>query len=452
MSRTRPCFFRIALAAALVRAAWTLPARAQEQPGATNVPVYTLEDCIRIGLERSTPLANARRGERIADARIRQVRAQVWPQLDVNGTYTRLDEAPVLDEESGLEGRADNYEAGAAASQLLYSGGAVGAALRAARHYRVYATHDTARARNELVRDITRLFYDVLYAREAVHVAAGSVDQLEQFAEQTRLKYEHKTVSEFDWLSARVKLANERPRLVQARNRHALAKAALRDLIYLDDTDFELQGETGFVPVEPDLETLYEEGPRRRPELAQARKLVDLRSEDIRVTRGGYFPAVRAFANYKGTNPGADEPAEDAWAWSWNAGLTASWSILDGGLRRATMLEKVLNREKARADLDDLRRKVRLEIQSAYLTLNDAREVVTGSRDNVDLARKALEIARVRYDQGLATYLELADSNLALSSAQLIYLEALRGYLQALADLEYACGGRSLADLEEREP
>ena len=100
-------------------------------------PVLTLTDSIEMGLEQAAAARNARRDEAIAGKRIGQVRAQLLPQLKATGRYTRLDEVEAFefDGERFEMGREDTYAAGVEASQLLYSGGSVGAALKAARLY-----------------------------------------------------------------------------------------------------------------------------------------------------------------------------------------------------------------------------------------------------------------------------------------------------------------------------
>jgi outer membrane protein TolC len=421
---------------------------------ATTVPAYTLEDCIAIGLERSIPLANARRDQAIAEEDIRAARSEALPSIDVDASYTRLDEVPSIsfgDFEQDF-GREDNYSAGATLGQLLYSGGGVRAAIRAAKHYRAFTANESDRQTRALVRDITKSFNNVLYERAAVDVSSNSVQQLVDFYEETKLKYEHEAASEFDTLSAEVKVANERPRLLAARNRLDLAKTAFRNLIYLDEEVYRLDGELTYTPVDVELDALYAIGLANRPELRKAQLAIRMREEDIRVSRSDYLPEIRAFATYEGVNPDQAEPAEDAWDWGWTAGLSASWSILDGGLRKAELRAKQLRRIKAEADLEDMRRTVKLEIQNAYLTLDRAREVVESTEDTVALAEKALEIARVRYDKGLATYLEFTDSNLSLSRARLTHHEALRSYLNALADLHYACAADDLEQQPENQP
>ena len=125
--------------------------------------------------------------------------------------------------------------------------------------------------------------------------------------------------------------------------------------------------------------------------------------------------------------------------------MTLSWDIMDSGLRSGEIREKSIELEKSQADLIDLLRSIRLEVKNAYLALQHSRDVVLGTQDSIALAQKALDIADVRYKNGLFTYLEYTDSNLSLTQAQLIHLEALRVYRSAIAELKYACGTEELS-------
>jgi len=104
-------------------------------------PAFTLEECIDLARRQAAAALNARRDEQIAGARIGQVRAQALPELTAKGSYTRLDEVAAFefDGQSFEMGREDNWAASLEASQLLYSGGSVGEALRAAKLYRAAA-------------------------------------------------------------------------------------------------------------------------------------------------------------------------------------------------------------------------------------------------------------------------------------------------------------------------
>lgn len=413
---------------------------------APAVPVYTLEECLALGLEQAAAARNALRDEEISGRLIGQVRAQLLPSLKARGGYTRLDEVPSYenDGEIVLTGREDNYSAGLEASQLLYSGGSVGAALKAARLYREIAKARVRQTENELARDIRTGFNDILLADEQVKVQEASLAQLEDLLKQAETRKRQQTASEFDVLTARVKVANERPLLIAARKRADLARASFRSLVHLDAEKFALAGELAFEPSEISLEDWQEHGMEHRPELQELRRFLGMRQADIRAEQGGYLPQIRAFANYQGTNPESGS-AREAWEWEWTAGVTAEWDLFDGALRRNRIAEKRLELDKARETLADTERQVRLEIQSHYLDLMQAAETVAASAETVELAEKSLEIARTRYENGLATYLDYTDANLALSLARLTRLLALHEHMNALARLRQASGGESAA-------
>ena len=80
-----------------------------------------------------------------------------------------------------------------------------------------------------------------------------------------------------------------------------------------------------------------------------------------------------------------------------------------------------------------------------------ARETIEAGRGNVEMAERALTISKSRFDSGLATYLEFADSNHALREAQLSLSVATRDYMTAVARLHYAAGIDRIANQQAGE-
>ncbi len=269
-------------------------------------PVFTLPETIEIGLKQAAPALNALRDEQIAGTRIGQVRAQVLPQLKAIGNYTRLNEVQgfEFDGQTYEAGREDNYAFGAEVSQLLYSGGSVSAALDAAKLYREIAQIRVKGVNNELVRDIRTGFYDILLQDAQVKVQEASLAQLEELLAQAESRYRQQTASEFDVLTAKVKVANNRPLLIAARKQAELARASFRSLIHLDPVDFGLTGQLEFSPVDRSLEEWQTLGMEQRPELKEVRLFLGLREADIRAEQGYFFPQIRAFGGWKEQNPG----------------------------------------------------------------------------------------------------------------------------------------------------
>lgn len=404
--------------------------------------VLSLNDCLRLGLQNSVPLANARRDIDIAEAGIRQTRAQVLPHLDLNASYTRLDEVSTFD--MGTEviplGQRDNYAVNSELTQLLFNGGQINAALRAARDYRQFAAWEKAGVEAHLKLRIVEGFNDLLFAREAVVVAEENILQLKALRDQAEARWRMQVASEYDLLSAQVRLANAAPARIAASNRLNLAHVALADLVCPATPDFQITGELRAPSDTRSLDEFLALGATHRPELHLLRYQLQLREEDVRAEQGSLYPEIKAFANYNGNNPPLYSGSAAEWDWQWSAGLRASWPIFDGGARRARILEKRLECEKTRGTLEDLKRSVALDIRQAYLDLIKARETIAAERETQALADRTLAIAGERYRQGLATLIEVSDSNLARNQSRLTLLNACRDECNALARLWHAAG------------
>lgn len=407
-------------------------------------PVLTLEEAIQFGLERSVVLANAERDLRAAQQEFIAVRAEALPSIDVHASYTRFNEVdtppaiPGLGDAFGSVSRPNAYAASVDAEQLLYAGGSVRAALRFAEDFKEVATLERDRVEADLRRRIIQGFYEVLFREREQEVAAQTIQQWEAFTDQARRRYEAQTASEFEFLSAQVTLANERPAYIAASNALVLARRAFRDLILIDDPDFVLDGDLADELAWPDLETLVDHALDARPELRQLQSQYRMANEERRITVGRYRPELRAFASYGGSDPSARDLFADGWEWEWRAGVRLQWTGFDGGRRRATLRQNDLQIAALQDTLEDQRRNVALEVESIWLTLQEFDEIRRGTADNVGLAQRALDIVTVRYEQGLATHLEFTDSQLALNKAQLNHYRTLMGLHHAWADLMYA--------------
>jgi outer membrane protein len=404
--------------------------------GQTSTNSYTLADSIRIGLKRSLLVANAARERQIADATRKRAISEAMPKLNGLADYGLYDEANIT--ESG------STTLGAEASWLIFSGGKTLSAIRASKAYKQLTAYQEQRVRATHARDIALAYYEIQLAKNQVDALAQSVAQLENFEADTRRKFEAGTVSEFDWLSAKVSLANEKPRLISAENTLSLAIEGFRNLTFIDDEFFILTDPLAYVPVEVDLEEALQLGMRKRPELLEKESAVELRKEDVSQQKSAYYPSVNLFGNYNYSDPDPYSfipgSASDGWQGHWSAGVRASWSLFDGGYRKSNVAESKLNMAIEEDQFRDLQRYVSLDIRTAWMRGRDAAEVIEATTENVGLAERALAIARSRFDAGLSTNLEVTQANVELSDARLARSQALYEYMVAVTGMKYAVG------------
>ncbi|MFY9268924.1 MAG: TolC family protein, partial [Candidatus Manganitrophaceae bacterium] len=177
-----------------------------------------------------------------------------------------------------------------------------------------------------------------------------------------------------------------------------------------------------------------------RAEVRAAGRVAQIAAVQEEIARAGNWPTVSLFANYFGTSPEFFLAQERDLRWNWIAGVNLSFTLFSGFETRGRIAKARGERGAARARLQDIEDQVGLEVREALLRLSEADALVRSQRENVRQAERALKIARLRYEQGAATQLEVTDSRVALTQAQVNRLSALYRYEIALAELERHAG------------
>ncbi|HEY9479838.1 MAG TPA: TolC family protein, partial [Gemmatimonadaceae bacterium] len=133
-------------------------------------------------------------------------------------------------------GQQHAYVASVNASQLLYSGGRTGAAMKIAKQYGAQARLGYQEQLADIELGVRTAYYRALLARELEEIAAAAVDQAQRFLDQERLRFKSGSSSELDVLRAEVSLENLRPELVEARNASEIATLDLKRLVNIPVT------------------------------------------------------------------------------------------------------------------------------------------------------------------------------------------------------------------------
>jgi len=137
------------------------------------------------------------------------------------------------------------------------------------------------------------------------------------------------------------------------------------------------------------------------------------------------------------------------WDYDWNLGFSVNIPLFDGFATKSRVSQAKSNINELDLVEKQIQEGIKLEISQAISDLELAKENIFSQEENVNQAKKALQIAKVQYAEGVITSLEEMDTQLALTIAQTNYLQALADYLVARARYNRAIGrGR---EVESRE-
>ena len=416
----------------------------------TNPPAaLTLTDCLNLALKQNPVLLKAQAELRRSHGLIVETRAAALPQLTASGQYTRVDRDSI-ESFPGSTGPHKNQEqpwsAKIEVSQLIYSGGKVNAALRAAKLTDQIALLTYNRAVADTVLQVRKAFYDILIAQAQVTVREQSVTLLTQQLTDNRHRFEAGTVPKFNVLRAEVELANARPPLIRAQSNLRLARETLVKLLAIDSAprqnNFTTLRFTGDLKTEPrqfPLDEALQHAIAQRPELQQAAKQVAIAGESLRVAKAGYQPTLFVFANYGIRNTTFGEEVDQT-LHGWQVGVAGTWAIFDGFQTRGRVTQALAQQTQAEIDLADTRRTIELEVRQACSDHLQSLELLEAQKKTVEQAEESLRLADARFHAGTGTQLDVLSAQTALTEARSNEIQAYYDYNVADAALERATG------------
>jgi outer membrane protein len=428
------------------------PLAAQGSPDTLRL---TLDQAVQRALEQSFAMRLARADVLEANGQVREALSSALPQVTGSLTYTRQF-ASIYQGLGGNDtssfgklfqdtpfGAPNTWNFQVQATQLLWTGGKIGAGLAAARSVRSIARLQQSETAADVTYQVTQAYWNAALQQRLLAIAAENLDLARRQLHQVQLFREAGTRAEYDLLRARVDAANQEPPVVAARNDYDLAVLDLKRLLNVPAdrplvlaSDLESPGET--IPV---LAADSLSGPDR-PALAAAEVSVSQQQELLQVARADRWPTLSASTTYnEQAFPQRVFPSSpDQFRRGWNGELKLSFPIFLGFRTSARVEQARAGLLKAQAQRDQVRTQIELDVAQARAEVARTRALLVARRETVTQAQRAHYLAGVRYTNGIATQLEVSDARLAAQQAQVNEVQATRDYLVALARLERALG------------
>src|SRR5664279_344269 len=169
-------------------------------PVAAQEPAITLEEAVRMAVERHQDVAKARAAADALKGKIREVRAQALPDVQFVSNAMRLRDPSLLNA-SGLDkfppelrdalvpSAANLFDYGITVKQPLFTQGKVGTALRLASIEAEGSLAEIDRAQQDVALGTVKAYYDLLWAERYRGLVAETQEQKKRHAEMARTLY-----------------------------------------------------------------------------------------------------------------------------------------------------------------------------------------------------------------------------------------------------------------------
>jgi outer membrane protein len=412
----------------------------------------TLEQAVRLSLERHPDVGSAKAGADALQGKIREVRAQALPEININSSAVRLRDPSFLNA-SGLDkfpkelrdalvpSGVNLFDYHIGVTQPIYTAGKLGTALKLASIEAEGSLADVDRAQQDLAIEVVKAFYGVLWSERYAGLVEETQQQREMHAAMARTRFQNGVATEVDVLRSEVAVANGNPDLVRARNGIRQARSLLN--YYLGrpiEHATELRGD--FIETEweeNDFELLVAEAVRRRPELHRLR--IAERSATAQLSLARAESRMRMdFTGTYGIAARLPQNLISSTFTRWTMGLNFTLPVFDGFRRSGLVWQAAAAERIARLEREKLEQQVRLSIQQGLDELVTAQETISAARASVSQAERVLSMTQNNYKYGAATTLDIADARTALSVARTNLLRGLHDYAVARASLRWVMG------------
>lgn len=409
----------------------------------------TLRQAIEIGLANNPEIAALGWDATAARARQDQAFSERLPRLSAVGGYTHhLDEQrllPVRQPGDPAILSRDIFSGDVVLSVPLFTAGRLVSQVKAADLLHQAATHRLTRSREELVFNVSSVFFSILAQRHVIESLEFSLRTLEEHVKRIDALMAAQKAATVDRMRTEVRLADVRQRLAQEKNLILIQRRVLANFLGLEDhiEKIPLQGELESLDtaVVPDTDAALAAAWKKRDDYLAARAALEAQARTVDTTRAGYWPIVSLQGSYGGRlAAGATTGTGDEFDDVGHIGVAVEIPLFEGGWVDAKVREERASLAAAQERFRRLELQIRLEVETALSNIRSSEERVQAIRESISQARESLRIEQLKYNLGKGAIVDVLDAQNALLESETTYYRALAELHTALAQLKLVVG------------
>lgn len=414
-----------------------------------SIPI-SLRECIDIALSKSPTI-------KVADLEVKRVNyskretiGNLLPQIGFSLSYQRSIELQTI--RMNMGGESTKLKMGS--DNTWNTGFTLSLPLIAPTLWKAISISDTQIAQNleaarssrlELVNQVKKAYYALMLAISSRGVIRQQYGIAKYTADVYRKQFQQGTASEYDVLRSEVQVRNLEPSLLDADISVKQCQLSLNVLMGIDDA-LNLYPDVTMADMQQDMYSymLDHEGLEDNSSLRSLKLQQKMAKQNVDAKKLSFLPTLAASfnINWLSLSNGPMFKDVDFSPYS-TVGVSLSLPIFSGGTRWNQLKQAQVQQKELELQKENLVNSLNMQVELALDNINRQAKQIDSSKEGVRQAQKAHEIMLKSFQIGAATYLQLQDSELANSSAQLSYLQSIYNYLVSTSELDLLLGKES---------
>ncbi|WP_242921172.1 TolC family protein [Pontibacter liquoris] len=458
---------------------------------------FSLKQSIAYALQNRTNLKATRNEEKIARARVGEIRAMGLPQLNGAaevgnnfiqqktlfdpgsfGAPSQLDNftitpeqinsgQPIILQPTYSTPEPDSSRTGLQAitfvqpytgslavtgSQLLFDGSYL-IGLKAAKTYTELSRKSMEQGEIEVVEQVSKAYYGVLVSRARMALLNQNLARLDTLLNQTQVMFRNGVAEKLDVDRLRVSRNNLKVEQQKTERLLALSESLLKFQMGLEQRQpITLTDELAEVEVDVTKVNPANFNYSSRVEYAILETQRDLANLDLRNKRAGYLPRLylnarygyngvgRTLSDVLNVRAGASNTIDRNWFDFGYVGAQLQVPIFDGLSKHYQIQQARLALENTKYNFETLRQSIDLQLSQASTELTNSLDVMKSQQENLALAQEIARVAKIKFQEGVGSNLEVVTAETDLRQAQTNYYAAMYDALIAKVNLDKATG------------
>lgn len=296
---------------------------------------------------------------------------------------------------------------------------------------------DSLSTREQVILLVVSQYIGTLRAVANVQASESRVELAQALYDQAADVQKEGVGTGIDTLRANVELQNEKQRLLEAEDDRDTSLFGLSRMLNLDPRQaIELADSLSFFDTpQPDVEGSIDLALAQREEWKSLQAQLKAAGSEKKAAQYSRLPSVRFDGNYAylGTSSNTTLP-------TYNYEASVNLPLFTGGRIHAEVVQADLRIQKLEQQEDDLRNQIALDVKTALINLDSARNQVQVANLGVQLSRQEVDQARDRFKAGVANNIEVIQAQDSLARANDNQIAALYRFNQARADFARSTG------------
>jgi outer membrane protein len=327
-----------------------------------------------------------------------------------------------------------------ALTQVIYAGNKIQTAKKMTSSVVDLQTTQKELTEDEVLLSVETAYWQVVNLKEKVTLAERYLKLLNTLKNDLQNSFDAGLIYKNDLLKVEVQHNEAMLNLTRANDGLSMAKLNLTQITGLYNVDFDIK-EDAAIDVQPISQSDVKTALDKRPEISMLNKAAEIQQYQGKLLEGNQKPTLAVSANglaSYGKNINFSNGNDDLQAF---VGLvTLSVPILDWGGRKQKVKEMEFQTEARKFELEETKELLGIEIQNAWLMLNQSMTQIELSKKSLHQAEENLRLNQDRFDAGTVLGEDVLEAQVLWQKAYADLIDAKAGYKIMEAKYKKAIG------------